>query len=174
MTHFPFKLRRVAGALSLLALLAACSDAARTVAARDPADDAACALDGMVLKDFPGPKAQIVYQDGQIAVFCSLTELFEVLYSGESKRAIQALYVQDMGQADWQQPRGHWIDARKALFVVGSRKMGAMGPTFGAFAQQQDAQAFSAREGGRVLQFSEMSPAILPLASHTPHGGAMH
>ena len=47
-----------------------------------------------------------------------------------------------MGKADWNKPRGHWIDARNAFYVIDSRAQGAMGATIGTFASKQDAQAF--------------------------------
>jgi copper chaperone NosL len=154
------RFKRNAGAIAMLLMLAGCGDAARSLAAGEPGDDAVCALDGMSIKDYPGPKAQIVSRDGRIDYFCTLSELFEVLFGGDGGRAASASYVQDMGQADWSKPRGHWIEARSAFYVLGSRAQGAMGPTIGTFASRQDAQAFAAREGGRVLDYSQVQPAM--------------
>lgn len=157
--------------IAALLLLAACGNAARTLAASEPADDAVCALDGMSLKDYPGPKAQIVSRDGKTDYFCNLSELFEVLL-GEGT-AHGASFVQDMGQADWEKPRGHWVEARSAYYVLDSRAQGAMGPAIGAFARQEDAQAFAAREGGRVLAFSQIRPGMLKLGTHAAHDDSM-
>jgi copper chaperone NosL len=140
--------------IAALLLLAACGDAARTLAAGEPGDDAVCALDGMSIKDYPGPKAQLVSRDGRIDYFCSLAELLEVLAGEDGARG--AGYVQDMGKADWNRPRGHWIDARSAFYVLDSRAQGAMGPTIASFARQEDARAFAAREGGRVLGYEQV------------------
>lgn len=159
--------RRLAG-LALLAVLAACSQAPHKAHPLEPGDDTACALDGMVLKDFAGPKAQIHYTEGQPDFFCNLTELFNVVRAPESRRAIAALFVQDMGKADWDHPQANWIDARTAFYVVGSRKPGSMGPTFGAFANAGAAEAFAAREGGKVLRFDEVTAAM----AETAAGGA--
>ena len=153
-------MKKLSTALAALALLAACSDAARTLTAGEPGDDANCALDGMTLKDFPGPKAQIVYHDGQADYFCGTTELFAVLFGPEGKRPVAGVYVQDMGKADWERPRGNWIEAAQAYYVAGSAKRGAMGATLVSFAKQADAQAFAEREGGRVLRFSDITPDI--------------
>jgi copper chaperone NosL len=119
------KFKQNAAAIVVLLVLAACSDAARSLVAGEPSDDAACALDGMSLKDYPGPKAQIVFKDGRIDYFCSLSELFEVLFGEDGQRGIGASYVQDMGKADWNKPRGHWIEARNAFYVIDSRAQGA-------------------------------------------------
>jgi copper chaperone NosL len=161
--------RRWLGGLALIAALGACSQAAVRAIAQDPADDTACALDGMVLKDFPGPKAQIHYAEGKPEFFCDLMELFGTVLAPEHKRVIAGLFVQDMGKADWDHPQGNWIDAKSAVYVVGSRKHGSMGPTIGSFARQEDAEAFAKKEGGKVLRFAEIGIDMISM-----HGGAAH
>jgi len=156
-------------AMLVLALaLAACGKAAHNVAALDPAADTACALDGMLLLDHPGPKAQIHYAEGRPDYFCDLAEIFGVLQAPEQKRAVAAIYVQDMSKTDWAHPQGHWVDARTAFYVVDSRKEGSMGPAIGSFATQQDAAAFAAKEGGKVVSFGQIKLGMLR------QGGAAH
>lgn len=132
--------------------------------------ETACSLDGMTLADYPGPKAQILY-DGQPKpeYFCDLMELFDALLKPEQARKVAAAYVQDMGLATWEEPRGHWIDAKAAFFVVGSKRMGSMGPTFGSFAREDDAKKFAAEYGGKVHKFGEITPDMAVL-----DGGALH
>ncbi|MBK7717936.1 MAG: nitrous oxide reductase accessory protein NosL [Simplicispira sp.] len=128
-----------------------------------------CELDGMLLADYPGPKAQIHY-DGQAqpAFFCDTTELLNTLLAGEQVRAIRAVYVQDMAQADWDHPEGHWTDAQAAFYVLGSKRHGSMGPTVGSFAKEADAQRFAADYGGKVFPFAAIQPDMVDLS-----GGAM-
>lgn len=147
------------------AVLAGCGQAASLQAA-DPAADTACALDGMVLRDFPGAKAQIRYTDGKTDYFCDVVELLRTLLAPEQARGNSAQYVQDMGKADWNHPQGHWIAAREAVYVVGSRAVGSMGPTVVPFAQLSDAHAFVAREGGKVVRFTDITLAMLDMRSH--------
>jgi len=130
----------------------------------------ACSLDGMLLADYPGPKAQIQYA-GQAGpeYFCDLMELFDITLKPEQARKVVAIYVQDMGQAQWEEPKGHWIDARSAFYVVGSKKMGSMGPTFGSFAKEGDAKQFAGANGGKVYKFDEITPDMAAL-----DGGALH
>jgi copper chaperone NosL len=124
----------------------------------------------MILADYPGPKAQIHYA-GQTApdFFCDLMEMFNVTLKPEQARKVMAIYVQDMGQTDWDNPQGHWIEARSAFYVLGSRKMGSMGPTLGSFAKEEDARKFAAAWGGKVLKFGEVTPSMVAL-----DGGALH
>lgn len=161
-------------AVAMLVLLTACGKEAAKAVALEPGNDTACALDGMVLNDYPGPKAQIHYAEGAPEFFCDLTELFAMVLSPEQKRPMAGMFVQDMGKADWAQPRGHWIDARSAFYVVGSRKPGSMGPTFGSFSAMEDAEAFVKKEGGKVLRFEQITPDMLSLRTGAANDNSMH
>ena len=149
--------------------LAACSREEPPSAPQELTASTSCSLDGMLLNDYPGPKAQIQYSEGPPEFFCDTMEMFSMLLRPESARRIRAVYTQDMGKADWKSPRGNWIDARSAWYVQGSRLKGSMGPTFAAFAQKTDAEAFAQKNGGKVLRFDEVTPDMADL-----HGGAAH
>jgi copper chaperone NosL len=168
----PTALARLACIASML-LLAACSQAIKQAVAQEPDADTACALDGMVLKDFPGPKAQIQYMEGKPDFYCDLMELFAVVLAPEQKRRVAGLFVQDMGKADWAHPQGHWIAAKSALYVVGSRKAGSMGPAFASFSNALDAAAFAKTEGGKIVPFDQVTPGMLKSGSGAAHGMAM-
>ncbi len=167
--------RQLLGLAALAALggLAACGERAGKAPALQPIEiDAAtaCELDGMLLADYPGPKAQIHYAGAGAPVFlCDTVELFNLLLRPEQVRKVLAVYVQDMGQADWQQPRGHWIDASSAFYVLGSKRHGSMGPTIASFAQEPDAKKFAERWGGKLLRYAEVKPEMVDLS-----GGALH
>lgn len=125
----------------------------------------ACELDGMLLADYPGPKAQIHYAGAAAPVFlCDTVELFNLLLRPEQVRQVLAVYVQDMGRADWDQPRGHWIDALSAVYVRGSKRLGSMGPTLASFAQAADARKFAAEYGGSVLGYAEIKAEMVDLS----------
>ena len=160
-------------ALAATALAAGCAKPEAGQASTAPVEITAgtsCELDGMLLADYPGPKAQIHFagQD-KPSFFCDTVELFSTLLAGEQVRAVQAVYVQDMGKADWNQPQGHWIDAKTAFYVLGSKRHGSMGPTIGSFAQEADAAKFAAEHGGKVLRFGDIKADMVDLS-----GGALH
>lgn len=159
-------------ALILISALAACSKTETQNAAAPVEINAqtACSLDGMLLADYPGPKAQIHY-DGQAQpeFFCDTVEMFHALLNPEQIKAVRAAYVQDMGKADWGNPRGHWIEAKQAIYVLGSKRKGSMGPTIASFGQEQDAQKFVAEYGGKMLRFAEIKLDMVDLS-----GGALH
>lgn len=165
---------RLAGLLAAaLFALAGCDQAGTAAASAAPLEigpGTTCALDGMLLADYPGPKAQVHFAgQGTPSFFCDTVELFATLLAGEQVRTARAVYVQDMGQADWNAPQGHWIDAKSAVFVVGGKRHGSMGPTIGSFAHEADAKKFAAEYGGKVLRFAEITPAMVDLS-----GGALH
>jgi copper chaperone NosL len=166
MTFLRFNRAR-AGALALaaaIAALGACTNPETTaVGPTEITRDTACSLDGMTLMDYPGPKAQIVYDKGDPDFFCDTVEMFSIFLKPEQSKPVRAVYVQDMGQADWNAPTGHWIDAKTAFYVVGSKRRGSMGPTIASFAREADARDVAARDGGRVLRFGQVTPDMAVL-----------
>ena len=94
-----------------------------------------------------------------------MVELFNTLLAGEQVRAVRAVYVRDMGKADWEHPVGHWIDGKTAFYVLGSRRQGSMGPTIGSFAQEADATKFAAEYGGKVLRFTDIKADMVDLTA---------
>ena len=78
-----------------------------------------------------------------------------------------------MGRANWDEPRGHWIDAKTAYYVPGSKRHGSMGPTIASFALQKDAAKFAAEYGGKVYRFSDITPDMAVLDGGAIHDGNM-
>lgn len=167
----PPLLAHVAVLLLAATLLAACGPAATgTAAPREITRESFCALDGMLLADYPGPKAQIHYA-GQPDpdFFCDTMEMFSLLLKPEQARKVVAAYVQDLDKTSWDAPQGAWMDAKAAFYVVGSKKRAAMGPTLPSFGTRAGAEKFAAAEGGKVLAFAEITPDMARL-----DGGALH
>ncbi len=166
-------LLRMAGSLGAVALLGACGRSSESSIPLAPAAidrNTVCALDGMLLADYPGPKAQIHYVDrAEPEFFCDLAEMFHLWLSPESVRQVRAIYVQDMGSADWDAPQGHWIDARTAWYVYGSSRHGAMGPAIASLATEAAARKFAGEFGGTVARFDGIQADQVLL-----DGGALH
>ena len=161
------------GTLTGLTGLTGCSQADNSAQSLQPQEidrTTSCELDGMLLADYPGPKAQVRFagQD-KPSFFCDTVELFSTLLAGEQVRAVRAVYVQDMGATDWDKPQGHWIDAKTALYVLGSKRHGSMGPTIASFAKEADASRFATEYGGKVLRFTDIKADMVDLS-----GGALH
>ena len=154
---------RLLAALVMCTLLPACNKAPVQLAAIEPAKTTACSLDGMLLMDYHGPKGQIQYDKGKTDFFCDTVEMVSTYLNPEQQKRVMGVFTQDMGKADWNKPAGHWIDARSAYYVLGSKRTGSMGPTLATFAQVADAEAFAKQYGGKVLSFKALTPEMVTL-----------
>ena len=68
---------------------------------------------------------------------------------------------------------GHWLDARTAWYVLGSRVAGPMrNGNLPAFADRDAAEAFTRAQGGRVLAWAALDGPWLERldARHVHHG----
>lgn len=149
---------RYFGSIAIAGLLMACSPSvSKAPVAMEPGSDTACAVDGMLLVDYPGPKGQTHYAEGKPDFYCDLMDLFAMLLAPEQKRVVTVAFVQDMAKTSWDHPVGNWIDAKQAIYVSGSKKMGSMGPTLASFSQQADAEAFAKKEGGKIIHFEQIT-----------------
>ena len=149
-------------------LLAGCGEEVKPNA-QEITGNTFCALDGMLLLDYPGPKAQIHYDQGPPEFFCDTVEMFAIYTRPEQQKRILAVYVQDMGKVDWAKPLGHWIDAKTAFYVAFSRRNGSMGPTLASFAHEEDAREFVQQYGGEMFRFDQVTPEMATL-----DGGVLH
>ncbi|XOZ33032.1 nitrous oxide reductase accessory protein NosL [Halomonadaceae bacterium KBTZ08] len=120
-------------------------------------DTRECALCGMRISNFPGPKGQACVDDGQTLGFCSTNDLLSWAWQPDSKPRIQRLYVQDLSQTRWQSPSNDaWVDAREAVYVAGHDQEGAMGHSPAPFSDSKDAERFAAEHGGQLRRFKEL------------------
>lgn len=146
------------------AVLGGCSkNESKPMQAIEISRDTSCSLDGMTLMDYPGPKGQLLYDRGEPDFFCDTIELFSIYLKPEQQQRVRAIFVQDMAQADWNNPVDHWIDAKTAFFVAGSKSHGSMGPTLASFAREVDASTFAAKQGGKVYRFDQITPDMVVL-----------
>lgn len=165
-----FTFRKGFFTLGLATVLAACGPSETVSGPAEINDSTTCALDGMTLADYPGPKAQIHYEgDKEPLFFCDTVEMFSLFLKPEQIKKIKALYVQDMSKTQWDEPKGAWMDARNAFYVVGSKKHGSMGPTIGSFSTLQNAETFARENGGKVHPFTDITSNMVSL-----DGGALH
>ena len=161
-----------------LALIAGCKEEI----AADPPDPAVLTEDAtgyycqMVIQNHPGPKAQTHLEGAEEPLwFAQVRDGLAYLKSGERSGEVLVLYVNDMGRADsWDAPGDdNWIDADAAYFVVGSDAVGGMGaPEIAPFGDIEQANAFAAERGGRVLRLQDIpADAVLSPVEPAMTGG---
>lgn len=125
-------------------------------------DDDECAVCGMFIAGFPGPKAQACLQDGRLLTFCSTADLFVWLLQPDSLPQLHQAYVHDLGVTDWERPSDDaFIPAGAAVYVTEQPLMGAMGPTLASFGSEEAARAFMAEHAGRLLAYEEIDVQVL-------------
>ncbi len=119
----------------------------------------------MEVIEHAGPKGQIHLAGLDMPIwFSQVRDGVAYIKSQERSADILAFYVNDMGAAaDWENPGPHnWLDAREAVFVVGSDAVGGMGaPEVVPFAEEAKAQAFALEHGGRLQRLSEIDAAVV-------------
>jgi copper chaperone NosL len=156
--------------LSLLLLLS-CSETelVETPPPQELSRDAVGYFCQMTVVEHTGPKGQVILADREEPLwFVSVrdTLVFTAL-PGEPKN-ISAIYVTDIGRADWDNPEpGTWLDAREAWYVVNSDRAGGMGaPEIVPFGKKEDAEQFISLHGGAVLAFDaiEREELVQPMA----------
>ena len=116
----------------------------------------------MTVAEHPGPKAQIFPADAAVPLwFPSVRDMFAYTMLPEENQDIRAIYVSDTGATDdyADVAEGAWVEARDALYVLGSEIQGGMGlPEAVPFADRDQAAAFAERHGGEIVSFDEVSP----------------
>lgn len=122
---------------------------------------AVSAVDGMILLDYPGPKGQMVKKDATTDYFCDIPELINAVRDPEHPRADARAYVQAFDGREWESYADGWVEVSRPLYVLGSDRMGAMGPTLVPFLSPDAARAFTQKHGGRILRFSELTPEVM-------------
>ncbi|MCG8505264.1 MAG: nitrous oxide reductase accessory protein NosL [Sphingomonadales bacterium] len=156
------------GLVLLLTVLTAGCDARQAEAPPPPQEPTREALGyfcGMIVVDHQGPKGQVHLKGREEPIwFTSVRDAIAFTMLPEESKAIAAIYVTDVGRADWDAPEpGTWTDARTAYYVIGSGRIGGMGaPEAVPFAARAAAEALAAAEGGSVVAFGDIpADAIL-------------
>mgnify|MGYP000091146525 CR=1 FL=1 len=118
----------------------------------------------MTVINHNGPKGQIILTDKQQALwFTSVRDTIAFTLSPEEPKNIAAIYVNDMTDANWDNPGvDNWIDARMAWYVLGSKRSGGMGAAEAVpFSTKEQPEAFSTQQGGPVYAFPSIPPEYI-------------
>jgi copper chaperone NosL len=159
---------RIACAFIAAVVLAGCNQDVATATAPPPVALNAEAMGvfcGMNLLEHPGPKGQII-TGSRIDPFwfSSVRDTVAFTLMPDQPRDIRAIYVSDMAKAQsWEDPGAtNWIDARKAFYVIESRRQGGMGAAEAIpFGTRAAADSFVVAKGGRVATLTEIPSAYV-------------
>lgn len=106
--------------------------------------------------------------------FSSVRDTIAFTMLPDEPKDIRAIYVSDMGKASsWEKPGAeNWVEARKALFVIGSRVESGMGGEEAVpFSDRAAAESFVGKNGGRIVGFDQV-PRDYVLTSIGAQGSA--
>jgi copper chaperone NosL len=153
---------------AMLGLAAACgADEARVIPTTpEPLDGQECAACGMIVRDEPSPRAQIVHADGTRAFFCSLADLVAYQEVPSRHGALVHTWVEtlpaDLDPALHDVGLRPWSPAADAHYVLGLERR-VMGTPALAYEREADASAVATRVSGRAMRWNE---AMRALARH--------
>ncbi len=127
-----------------------------------PAAKDLCPVCGMLVSKYPNWVATIVYKDGHTHHFDGAKDMFKFWFdpakyaAGHKREDMVAIRVTDFYNL---QP----VDARKALYVVGSDVLGPMGHELVPLASREDAADFlKEHKGRRILGFEQVAKDLPP------------
>ncbi len=101
-----------------------------------------CALDSMVIINYKGPKAQILWKDDSRSYYCEVREAFYESTNKIKNQRIKAFFVQDFSNLSWDSYVDQWMLANDAIYVIDSNKDGAMGISYVPFSNIKCAKEF--------------------------------
>lgn len=162
-------------AAALLLLLTACHDDGRKAEVPGPqaiTSSAVAEFCGMNLTEHTGPKGQIFLRgDSKPLWFASVRDAVAYTMLPEMPKNIAVIYVTDMARTtEWNHPlNGPWVNARKAVFVIGSKRKGGMGAAEAVpFSDPAAAEKFVKAYGGSIVNFAHI-PQSYVLGSGGDH-----
>lgn len=144
-------------------LLLACAGGAPVEAPAEPAEIglAECAVCGMVVREQPAPRGQLLHRDGTRAHVCSIDELRAAITAPSPHGAVRAAWVEalpagvpveELGVA----PRP-WVRVEAAGFVRGVPRERIMGEPLLSYATPEEAAAEAARLGGQAVGWGALA-----------------
>ena len=143
----------------MVAVLSGCHEKQASVPPPQEIGDAAIGqFCGMPLAEHSGPKGQVVLWSRlqKPLWFVSVRDAVAFTMLPEEPKDVAAIYVSDMAATDnWDRPAaGAWVEARKAWFVINSRRTGGMGTAEAVpFSTPEAARRFVADHGGQTVRF---------------------
>lgn len=149
------------GILYLLFAVAGCSEEVAVGAAvpREPDSHATGYYCGMTLAEHTGSYGQLLLRGWDEPLWFSSARdaLTYVSQDLASEEEIAGFWVNDMGAGPGERPApGTWVEAKRAWYVVGSRKTATMGGLeVVPFKERTKAEDFAKESGGSVVAYAE-------------------
>ena len=145
---------------SLLLLVLACFAPSRARADDAPHERESCEVCGMWVDEYQHSATTVVYTDGRAQHTCGVACMLRVV-DAQGRSAFQSITVRDwISRAE--------VDAERAYYSIGSDLIPDMLPNYIAFANREDAEAFSKTRGGAVVDFEHALEINSPRGATQP------
>ncbi len=121
---------------------------------------AECVACGMVVREQPAPRGQVVHADGKRAHLCSIGDLVQYLAEPSPHGKPSAIYVEVL--APEQDPKKNsteqrpWVPAESAGYVVGVERKGIMGKPVLAYPSAEIAATAASAHSGQQRKWSDL------------------
>ncbi len=153
--------RRLLASWLLCAWMGIQAAAAAAAPPAKPGPRDTCPVCGMLVSKYPNWVAVVQWKDGHVHFFDGAKDMFKFLQDlpkyapGHRPGDIEAILVTDFYNL-------RRVDARKALFVLGSDVLGPMGHELVPQADRLDAEEFlKDHKGKRIVDFGQVTPALI-------------
>ena len=148
----------------LLGVLLGCSpdDEVRQTTPLEPVEieDHEGAVCGMLVRDQPAPRAQVIHRDGERAFLCSIGDLLIHLDApsphGRPSRVLVEVLEPDEDPGEPDTGPHPWIPAEEGVYVVGIERQGIMGPPVLVYRSRSDAQQVTEGTSAQILDFEAL------------------
>ncbi|MBW2465134.1 MAG: nitrous oxide reductase accessory protein NosL [Deltaproteobacteria bacterium] len=151
--------RTISWAFVFVGMLAAgCGDDAATETAATGAvsfEHHECAACGMIVREQPAPRGQLVHRDGTRAHFCAISDLAVYVGAPSPHGAPTSVYVEvmapDTTPDDLSTDELSWSPVDDVSFVIGDFERPVMGQPVLTFSTDEEGGAAAARLDGRAI-----------------------
>ena len=120
-----------------------------------------CRVCGMYIDQYKSTAAELVYKDGHKESTCGVACMLREVEDAGGLDAFESVKVHD-----W--ISGELVDAETATYVMGSKVIPDMVPNYIAFANREEAEAFTAKEGGDLIDFNVAFQDVSPVGTTAP------
>ena len=159
---------RRAALLCLIALaLASCKNSQGERAENSVAKDFdvhECAACGMIVREQPAPRAQLVHKDGTRHFFCSVSDMATYLTAPSPHGPVTKTWVETMDTVasplEFDTAKLSWINAADASYVVGIDKKRVMGTPVLVYSSNGKAQQMTKQHGGKAASWADLRSTL--------------
>ena len=120
-----------------------------------------CSVCGMYIDEYHDTSTELVLKDGEKMETCGVACMLRIVNDKGGPDAFSSIRVHDWTTKTL-------VPAADATYVIGSKIIPDMLPNIIAFAKKEDAEAFKAKEGGALLDFTQALLSISPMGMTMP------